>query len=187
MSSFVSWLNRSCNLWANCVRSVQYKAVRQPKGLNFNIYLWILWQTGGSYSIISHVFFFFTKFSKKKNSYRPGKNAVTSNFSLFRSLMLAASPPSPRIGFRMHYVQKEERLECGLDKRELHISTATWLGSAVDIQLSRTKRTKTVTHLWELYSGVSSVHTRVFFMPFDAFSAWSRVKGLLEKGHGQII
>lgn len=84
------------------VRSVQCKAVRRPRGLNFNIYLWILWQTGGSYSIVSHFFFFFfTKCSEKKTSYRPGKNAVRSNFSLFSLAdarrLFPPRPPSDRL------------------------------------------------------------------------------------------
>lgn len=136
------------------VRSVQCKAVRRPRGLNFNIYLWILWQTGGSYSIVSHFFFFFYKVFREKNSYRPGKNAVRSNFSLFSladARRLFSPPPLGSASECTMY--REERLECGLDRRELHTSTATWLRSAVDIQLSWTKRTKTVTRLFELYWG----------------------------------
>lgn len=135
------------HFWGNC----SAKRWDGPTGLHFNIYLWILWQTGGSYSIISHFFSCcFTKCSEKKKVTDPIKknqsDQMTFFFSSFRSPPLF---PSPRIGFRMHYVQRKKgsSLSAAPDRRELHTSTATWLWSAVDIQLSRIKRTKTGTRL----------------------------------------
>lgn len=49
-NTLLSWGHRVPKKWNN-----------QPSFISTNIYLWILWQTGGSYSIISH----FTKYSEK--------------------------------------------------------------------------------------------------------------------------
>lgn len=135
-------------------------------------------------------FFFFYKVFREKNSYRPGKNAVRSNFSLFHSLMLAASLSPPLGSASECTMYREERLECGLDRRELHTSTATWLRSAVDIQLSWTKRTKTVTRLLELYSGTKFPPcVLVFFFVFFC-CILGLIKGqrsTRKKRQGQII
>lgn len=52
------WRNNTLLPWGH---RVPKKWNNQPAFISTNIYLWILWQTGGSYSIISH----FTKYSKK--------------------------------------------------------------------------------------------------------------------------
>lgn len=134
------------------VRSVQCKAVRRPRGLNFNIYLWILWQTGGSYSIVSH-FFFFTKCSEKKTVTDPVKtqsDQISHFFAHWCSPPLP--PPSPRIGFRMHYVQRRKaRVRPGQERATYFDSDLTQVGCWHSAFLD--KKDKTVTRLFELYWG----------------------------------
>lgn len=124
--------------------------------------------------------FFFTKCLEEKNSYRLGKNAVRPNFS-FPFFARGCSPPlfpSPRINFTMLcYVQYREGPSLARRGRKLHTSTATRLGSAVDIQLSPAKGQR------QLCTSLSSTLDKVFsiFSSFIAFSACFRVKGRLEK------
>lgn len=134
-------------------------------------------------------FFFFYKVFREKNSYRPGKNAVRSKFSLFRSLMLARrlfSPP-PWIGFWMHYIQRRKaRVQPGQERATYFDSDLTWVSCWHSASLDEKDKDS---NSGTKFPPCALVHffCLFFLLSFVAFSAWSRVKGLLEKRQGQII
>lgn len=106
-------------------------------------------------------FFFLQSVQRKKTVTDPVKTQSDQmTFSLTASFSVLPCGSAPECTM---YREGRLEFERGLDGGELHTSTATRLGSAVDIQLSRIKRTKTGTRFSELYPGTKFPPPLFFF------------------------
>lgn len=167
------WSVRRNNTLLSRGHRVPKKWNNQPGFISTNIYLWILWQTGGSYSIISH----FTKYSEK---------TITNPLKM-HSVQMSYSTHFDACCLQLENAVCTERNARAWSTEEAEsyiLRQRPWRRPAVDIQLSRTKkRDEESTRLFERSSGGNAQmghnFSRVYsfcFSSFIAFSDCSRIE-----------
>lgn len=171
------WSFRRNNTLLSWGHRVPKKWNKQSGFISTNIYLWILWQTGGSYSIISH----FTKYSEKTITNPLKMHSVQISYSTHFDACCVQHENAvctERIA-RAWSRERQRATYFDSDRGAGRLSTFSFLGQ---------KRDEVSTRFFKLSPGCNTQMGQNFcrvysfcFSSFIAFSDCSRIKRLLEK------